>query len=163
MNKTWILFVIVLLTALFGTAQDNVDVMGRFVIMDATMDGKDITSQLLSKNAFLAFYQYKGDKEIYFANVWPKADSYSNGIIYNLTLDTPFYDRDGYNNQRLTFYWKYWNSYNADQGNASVEMKIIKKPQGNHFIIKIIPEDLEILIYKGFVEGSLDLDVYQKN
>ena len=91
MNKTWILFVIVLLTALFGTAQDNVDVMGRFVIMDATMDGKDITSQLLSKNAFLAFYQYKGDKEIYFANVWPKADSYSNGIIYNLTLDTPFY------------------------------------------------------------------------
>lgn len=164
MKRKWILLVPVLLISMFSMAQKNINVIGRYIITDASKNGEDITPIMLYEKAFLTFYHYEGnDDTVYFANIWEKSKSYSNGTIYGLTFDEPFTDNEGYIHEKISFFWKYSNSYDDVKGTASVIITIIRKPQGNHFIAKIVPEDLEILIYKGFVEGSLNLGVYQKN
>lgn len=58
----------------------------------------------------------------------------------------------------MSFKWSYENSYNEKRGTANVELIIINKPVGKAFIMTIIPENLNVLIYKGYVDGSLNLN-----
>ena len=60
------------------------------------------------------------------------------------------------------FQWHYINTYDDKKGTAKVELLKVYKPQGIYFRITIIPENLDILVYRGYVEGSLDLSVYER-
>ena len=71
-------------------------------------------------------------------------------------------DDKNYEADIFFFQWRYINTYDTKKGTAKVELLKIYKPQGIYFELKIIPENLDILIYKGFMEGSLDLTVYDK-
>jgi hypothetical protein len=45
-------------------------------------------------------------------------------------------------------------------GTAKVRVLKTYKPQGIAVTVKIIPENLEILIYKGYLEGSIDFSAF---
>ncbi|MBV6440816.1 MAG: hypothetical protein EPGJADBJ_02491 [Saprospiraceae bacterium] len=58
------------------------------------------------------------------------------------------------------FNWRYINTYDEKKGTAKVQLVKIYKPQGIAFVLKIIPENLDIIIYKGYMEGTIDFSNY---
>jgi hypothetical protein len=58
------------------------------------------------------------------------------------------------------FNWRYMNDYNDKKGTATVQLIKIFKPQGITFILKIIPENLDVIVYKGYIEGSIDFSAF---
>jgi len=49
---------------------------------------------------------------------------------------------------------------NGETGTAKVEEIKIHKPQGVAFNLKIITPDLSIIIYKGYMDGTIDFSIY---
>jgi hypothetical protein len=52
------------------------------------------------------------------------------------------------------------NDYDDKKGTATVQLIKIFKPQGITFILKIIPENLDVIVYKGYIEGSIDFSAF---
>ncbi len=102
------------------------------------------------------------ENQIYFANVWPVAESMSHGIVYDPEFEDFEETVETYAQQKITFTWKYQNSYDGISGTAKVKINKIYKPQGIYFEAVIVPEDLDLLVYKGYVDGTLDLTVYDQ-
>jgi hypothetical protein len=53
------------------------------------------------------------------------------------------------------------NDYDDKKGTAKIQLTKIYKPQGITFELKIIPENLDLIVYKGYMEGSLDFSVFK--
>ncbi|WP_034889491.1 hypothetical protein [Gillisia sp. Hel_I_29] len=130
------------------------DVIAKFIIKDASHNGVDVTPQILSENAFVVLY--KTDEKVLMANVWSKSNSQSSGRIYNIKQKEIKESLDNYKKEIYNFNWRYINSYDHKKGTAEVKLEKIYKPQGVAFIITIIPEDLDLIIYRGYQEGSID-------
>ncbi|WP_300435986.1 hypothetical protein [Christiangramia sp.] len=156
-----ILLISLNVASVFAQDQDLI-VLDKFIILDATENGVDITPQLLENEAFLSFFELADENHIYFANVWPVAESMSHGVIYDAEFKDFEETEETYAQQKITFTWKYQNSYDGISGNAKVKINKIYKPQGVYFEAVIIPEDLDLLVYKGYIDGTLDLAVYDQ-
>lgn len=141
-------------------ADDKQEVLAKFVITDATQNGHDITQIYLENRAYLIFYTSGDDKSLCMANFWTKSDSQSYGGVYSMESKTIEETDKQYKADIFRFNWRYINTYDEKRGTAQVEVTKIYKPQGIAFIIKIIPENLDILIYKGYMEGSVDFNSY---
>lgn len=59
------------------------------------------------------------------------------------------------------FNWQYTNDYDSDKGTSMVSVIRIYKPQGVVIILKMLTESLELFVYTGYMEGSLDFSVFQ--
>jgi hypothetical protein len=151
-------FLIIFQVALFS--QNNTqETLSKFIISDATKNGNDITETILDQNGYLVFYT-KNDNNLYMANVWQKNDTQSFGRLYNNELKKIKETYETFEADVFYFKWRYINSYNKKKGTASVELIKIYKPQGVVFKITIITENLDILVYKGYMDGTLDLNKY---
>jgi len=141
-------------------AGDKQEEVAKFVITDASINGVDQTALYLEAGAYLVFYTSGDDNTLNMANVWPKSDSQSYGSTFS--MESKSYDEtsDQYEVDIIRFNWRYVNTYDTKRGTAKVEVTKIYKPQGIAFIIKIIPENLDILIYKGYMDGSVDFSSY---
>jgi hypothetical protein len=128
----------------------------RLVILDARLEGQDVTEYYVDRKQFLTLYE-TSNGEIYFANVSGTTDEQSFGRIYNTKWENGKETQDKYPYVRYNFQWSYVNSYDKKRGTGTVLLLIIKKPQGNMFVCTVILENLEKLVYKGYVEGTLDL------
>lgn len=134
---------------------ENPKIISKLIISDAKENNIDITEYLLDQQAYLAFYTIDG-KNLSMANVLVKNGTNSYGRIFDKKYHKSEETSTEFETHIMSFKWSYENSYNTKKGTANVELMIIHKPIGKAFIITIIPEDLDVLQYKGYIEGSLD-------
>lgn len=155
--KFLVLILLFISNNLFAQSQK---VLAKFIITDATTNGVDITPTILSNNAYTIFYANSDDKLIYMANVWPKNKTQSFGPMYSVENKNSHETYDKYEADVFYFNWRYKNDYDNKKGTARVQVIKIYKPQGVAFTVKIIPENLDIIIYKGYMEGSINFSDY---
>lgn len=150
------MFIFLLITQILAQQKT----LAKFIITDATSNGNDITPTLLANEAYTVFYTVDNDGLIYMANVWPKSDSQSFGAMYSVEGETKKETYDTYQADIFYFNWRYINTYDNRKGTAKVKVTKIYKPQGIAFVVKIITENLDITIYKGYMEGTIDFSDY---
>lgn len=163
MKKIYTTLVLILLSfkPVFVQAQD-ITILDKFIILDATMNSEDITPHMLSSEAFLSLYEVKEEEAMYFSNVQPRNESMSYGVIYDAEMEEFAETDESFGGVQLSFYWKYYNTYDDKTGTASVRIQKIFKPQGIYFEAIIVPENLDLLVYKGYVDGTLDLAAFDQ-
>jgi hypothetical protein len=134
--------------------------IAKFTITDAKENGIDVTPTILKAGAYTVFYTSGDDGLIYMANVWPNNNSQSFGPMYGFESEKLEETYENYEADFFYFNWRYINTYDERTGTAKVQVIKIYKPQGVAFTVKIIPEDLDVIIYKGYMDGSIDFSIY---
>jgi hypothetical protein len=157
--KKLILGILLILNAIAFGQTNKQETLSKFIISDATDNGNDITETILDQRGYLVFYT-KNDNSLYMANVWQKNDTQSFGRLYNTEHKKLKETYESFEADIFYFKWRYINSYDTKKGTSTVELIKIYKPQGVTFKITIIPENLDVLVYKGYMEGTLDLNKY---
>jgi len=132
----------------------------KFIITDASTNGVDTTPTLLEAEAFTVFYRVEESDLLYMANVWPKNNTQSYGPMYSIEQTTKEETYEEYKADYFYFNWRYVNDYDEKKGTAKVQLIKIYKPQGITFILKIIPENLDVIMYKGYMEGTIDFSAF---
>ncbi len=160
MIKT-VFFLLFLFTSFLVAAQDDEQTtLAKFNILDASHNGVDVTPDILEAGAYTVFYTIAEDGLMYMANVWPNNESQSFGPMYGVQTEKVEETYENYAADYFYFNWRYNNTYNDESGTAAVEVIKIYKPQGVAFTIKIVSEELDVIIYKGYMEGTVDFSVY---
>ena len=146
----------------FSIGQDRQEeTFAKFIITDASRNGADITPHLLDAEAYSVFYSYENDDGLYMANVWPKKNSQSYGPMYSFTIEEEKHTYEDYQADYFFFNWRYINDYDKKKGTAKVSVIKIYKPQGVVYIMKMVTETLDIIVYKGYLEGSLNFSTFE--
>lgn len=126
-----------------------------FEINDARNNGDDITPDALDEEAKLVLYKTLDGKEIMFSNYRTKSQSQSYGRIYSITKEEKAATETEYGYALYNFKWSYKNSYDDKEGTAKIRLLLVYKSQGVYFECAILPENLDVLLYKGRMEGDL--------
>ncbi len=141
----------------YSNVSSEQNILAKFIITDASKNGFDNTTTILEQGAYTVFYTFENDGLIYMANYWPKNKSQSYGPMYS-TKTTSY--NETYEADIFNYNWRYTNDYDGKSGIAKIQLTKIYKPQGVSFILKIIPENLDVIVYKGYMEGSIDFSQY---
>ena len=80
--------------------------------------------------------------------------------MYSIKIHTNRETYETYEADVFYFNWRYVNTYDGKKGTAKVQVIKIYKPQGVVFIPKMITENLDLIIYKGYMEGTVDFSMY---
>lgn len=155
--------IIVILFVFANTFSSNAQqkTLAKFIVTDASENGVDITPYALENGQCIVFYTADDDDDVInMANYWESVDSQSYGPMYATKTDEIKESDETYKADIFNFKWRYINTYDSKKGTASVTLTKVYKPQGVTFIVKIIPENLDILIYKGYMEGTIDFSNY---
>jgi len=131
--------------------------LAKFIVLEANSNGIDYTDWALEKDNYLIFFLNEHG-ELCFSNVTNGGQSY--GSVSNMKHQGIKESYNSYGADFYTFRWRYINDYDDKKGSAIVELTKIYKQQAVAFEIKMIIENMDILIYKGYMEGSLNLDKY---
>lgn len=144
-----------LLTCAHTTRAQEQETIAKFIIQDARRNKVDVTTKFVETNAYVVVYKTK-EGETYMAVVMDKDETQSFGRIFNMeeVQKTPETDKE-YQSEVYNFRWSYKNSYDNKKGTARVRLTKIYKPLGVMFITVVIPEDLEIMEFKGYMEGTI--------
>lgn len=158
MKKYFYVLILVLLTQVsFGQQQSNFTEIIRFIIQDARFNKLDLTPTCINAGAYLNFYRLNGSDQVYFGNVWPKPKTQSYGRAYNIETTHNDATATEYGSETIIFNWSYINDYDKREGTASMKIGITYKPNGTTFLLTMIPETLDVIVYKGYIAGSLNL------
>ncbi len=136
-------------------SKENKNIIGDFSVMDARDNGEDLTSEMIKDNGKLIFYKTEYDNQIMLSNFWEKSQSQSYGSIFCITKEEISESSENYKRIDYTFNWNYANSYDDVKGVAKCKLRLLYKPQGIYFRLDILPEDLELLVYRGELKGEL--------
>ena len=154
--------IIILITQLISTclfAQQPQKIIAKFINIDGTVNGEDFTPTLLEQGAYTVFYTH-GNDSLFMANYWPKNGTQSTGTLQK--SKTALYNQKygTYTADIFYFNWNFKNDYDSIRGTASVQITRVYKSQGVAVILKIIPENSDLIIYNGYMEGIIDFSVY---
>lgn len=155
-----VLFLIISLPFSSISQTDSQETIAKFIIADAKKNGLDRTPWYLENDAYTVFYT-SGEDGLYMANVMPKSNTQSYGPLYGVQSEMIEETYDNYEADFYYFNWSYSNSYNEKTGTAKVILIKIYKPQGVAFTIKIITESLDVIVFKGYMEGTVDFSIYE--
>ena len=135
----------------------------KFIITNATTNGVDTTPEILEAKAYIVFYTVENDNLLYMSNVWPKQNSQSYGPMYSVKSDTKKETYEAHKADVFNFDWLYITGYADKKGAAKVQLIKVYKPQGITYVLKITPPTLEVIIYKGYLEGegSVNFSVFE--
>lgn len=153
---------LIILCLLLGIEQSEAQqkVIGKFIISDATINGIDATETYLSAGGYIAFYT-TGDGNLYMTNIMSKRrNSQSYGRMFAAESKKVNETYENYEAHIFYFKWRYTNTYDKKRGTATVKFIKVYKPQGVAFVCTIIPENLDVCVYKGYMEGTLDFSDY---
>ena len=139
-----------------SNASEQQKVIAKFIITESTSNGYDQTEWDLKRGGYFAFYISDGN-EFCLANVSKNTKDQSYGAISGMQSETISETDDSYESQIFTFRWKYFNTYNDKTGYARIALSKIFKPQGTIFTLRMVLPNLDVLEYKGYMEGTLDL------
>ena len=159
-KKTLFSFLLALISIQSYCQIEDQKTIAKFIITDAKKNGEDFTPLILKAGAYTVFYKNGNDDLIYMANVWPKNNSQSYGPMYGVKSEKIEESYENYEADFFYFNWKYTNDYDKKTGTAKVQVIKIYKPQGVAFSVKIIPENLDVIIYKGYMDGSIDFSIF---
>ena len=154
------LIVFILFSQLVVAQSENQKLIAKFVITKATKNGEDVTPLYIQTGASLIFYTSGNDGLLYLSNFCPNADSQSYGPVYAVKSSSIPKKNKKQKVDISHFNWHYTNTYDNKTGIAKVEMPKIYNPLNITFSITIIPENLDILIYNGYMEGSVDFSAF---
>ena len=137
------------------------ETLGKFIITHAEVNGVDVTQELLDAEAYTAFYIYENEEGLYMANVWPKKNSQSHGLATSLSLEYQKETYEEYEADYYTFDWNYTNDYDDKSGIAKVSVIEYFKPEGVHYILKMVTDGVDTILYKGHMEGSVNFSGFE--
>lgn len=157
--KRIILFIMLMLNTVLVAQKNTQETLAKFIISDASINGNDTTETYLDAGGYIVFYT-QSDGSLCMANVMSNRGTQSFGNLYAVEHNKIAETDEKYEADIFYYKWRYVNSYDSKKGTATVELIKIYKPQGVTFTIKIIPENLDVLIYKGYMEGTLNLNKY---
>ena len=160
MKKVFRLSLILILSCTMLSLKAQQKMIAKFIITDASINGVDNTPTILDQGAYTVFYTSDNDGHIYMANYWPKNGTQSYGPMYSSSKTTHEETYETYQADIFYFNWRYINDYDTKKGTAKVQLIKIFKPQGVAFTLKIILENLDIIVYKGYMEGTIDFSNY---
>jgi hypothetical protein len=80
--------------------------------------------------------------------------------MYGVETDKLSETYENYEADFFYFNWRYANDYDSKTGTAKVQVVKIYKPQGVAFSVKIIPENLDVITFKGYMDGTIDFSIY---
>ncbi len=133
----------------------------KFIITDASTNGVDTTPTLLEAKAYIVFYTVENDNLLYMSHVWPKHNSQSYGPMYSLESETKKETYEAHKADVFNFDWLYITGYADKKGAAKVQLMKVYKPEGITYVLKIIPPTLEVIVYKGYLEGSVNFSAFE--
>ncbi len=135
--------------------------LAKFIITDATVNKVDVTETYLEAGGNIIFYT-TGDDNLYMTNIMSnRKNSQSYGRMYSAQTKNLNESYENYKADIFYYKWRYINTYDTKKGTASVKLIKIFKPQGVTFVCTIIPENLDVIVYKGYMEGTLDFSDYE--
>lgn len=117
-------------------------------ISKAVVDGKDQTKTYKDNDAYLTIYVK--DELLCFATMSKKSESY--GILKPLSGSVA--------DKEYSFTWYYVNSYNDKQGASTLSLSIREESEMTLYELKIVTEELSVLLFRGAMVGNLDLATY---
>lgn len=129
----------------------------KFIVLEAKQNGVDYTDWALDKGNYLVFFLNEYDK-LCFSNVTDGEQSH--GLVSNMRHQEIEETETTYTADYYTFRWSYSNTYDGKKGSSLVELTKIYKEQAVAFVIKMITENMDVLTYKGYMEGSVNLEQY---
>ncbi|QQS29998.1 MAG: hypothetical protein IPM47_03335 [Sphingobacteriales bacterium] len=130
----------------------------RFIISDARINDYDYTERYVGSGGYIVFYEVDG--ELFMANVLEDENTQSYGRLFSMNIREIKETYENYEAEVYTFKWSYINDYDTKRGTASVRLTKVYKPVGVAFICVIVPENLDVLEYRGYMEGSIDFSGY---
>jgi hypothetical protein len=154
MKRTLLAIATLFLTGTGLFAQEQT-IIAKFIISDARKNKVDATEEYLNNQAYFVFYKLNNDPQTRFGIIMPKSNSQSFGKIFDRHTSVEAATDHSYKTEIYFFKWSYINSYDDNVGTASVKLVKIYKPAGVAFEITVVPDNLDVLEYKGYMDGSL--------
>lgn len=134
----------------------NQETYAKFIITESSINGKDNTLYDISRSGY--FVIYVSNKQIYFANVSKLNKDQSWGRVYKANVETFPETETSYKRDKISFTWNYTNSYDSKTGYATIVLDRIYKPQGIIFELGMILSNLDLLEYKGYMDGTINFE-----
>ena len=156
-NRFLILLIIGLLSSQLGLCQQRT--LAKFIITYASLNKVDVTESYTNSGGYIVFYT-TDDGGLYMANVMSNRGTQSYGRLYVSGTKELGETEENYKVDIFNFRWHYLNDYNRSSGTASIRLEKVYKPQGIAFSCTMITESLDVNVYKGYMEGSLDFSNY---
>ena len=139
----------------------NCKIINKLIITEASVNGVDITRKCINGEASIVFYRVAGFKNmIYMSNFWSKSNSQSCGKVFDAQTWTTKATTEKSKKEFCFLSWCYKNSYDDKKGTAKVEIIRIPLSIKNEYAIIILPENLDVLIYKGYMNKPLDFSLF---
>lgn len=133
--------------------------LATFIIQDARVNKTDVTPFYLKAGGYIVFYENKFG-QLCMANVMSNRNTQSFGRLYSVQHENIPETSTKYQADIFDFRWSYVNNYDSKEGTARVRLVKIFKPAGIAFECTIIPENLDLLEYKGYMQGSVNFEKY---
>jgi nitrate reductase assembly molybdenum cofactor insertion protein NarJ len=153
--KAKLIYLALLLLFTSNAFSQKQTIVAKFIISDARINKVEATEYYLKARAFFAFYREEGTSVLGFANVMVGDNSQSYGRTFDMHKSTEEETSTSYKSDIYFFKWSYTNTYDHKEGTASVKLIKTYKPAGVAFEITIVPDNLDVLDYKGYMDGSL--------
>ena len=136
-------------------------VLSKFIITDGSINGVDMSYNLLEAQAYTIFYTDKDDEEdpIFMANIWPGKESKSFGPMLDTELILGEESGENYKTETYYFNWKYENTYDNDKGIVQAEFAKIIEPNSVTSTLIMTLENSDIFIYNGYMEELSDINL----
>ena len=150
----------VIITILLVNSQTSERViLSKFIITDGSLNGVDISSNLLEVQAYTIFYTDKNDKDdpIFMANIWPNSDTKSFGPMLDTELFLEDESFENYKTETYYFNWQFENSYDNNKGIVQAQFTKIIEPNSVTSTLIITLENSDIFIYNGYIEESSNI------
>lgn len=149
------ILVLMLIASVSTCIAQQQNIIAKFIISDARFNGIDVTPTFLAEGGYFVFYTITGDNDLYFGNIRSKSKSQSFGTVYGMNHTSLPQTTTEYASETFTFNWSYINTYDNKKGTAKVKLVKIQKPAGIAFHLTMVAENLDLMDYKGYMEGSL--------
>lgn len=153
----YLLTLLALMSLISSSQAQTQKIIAKFMISDARKNKMDITPTYVQSKAYFVFYTVSGETLPYFGNIMPGKNTQSYGQVYQLDHTHTDETTTEYEADTYAFKWSYHNSYDNKEGTADVRLVKIIKPAGVTFTLTMVPENLDVFVYKGYMEGSLNL------
>ena len=159
MKRILIIMSVLFVTTFSTSFAQNQKEVARFYVLEATMNGFDITSQVVNNKAYTVFYE-TDEGLLYMANVWERTDSQSWGPIFNVEYEHYPETSSVYESDEFVFDWAFSNSYDTKRGTCEVSFSKIYKPEGIVSVLTLREDSGDVTVYTGYMEGSVNFSKY---
>lgn len=147
---------LLMITFCFAVSAQDIKERARFIIRDARVNKVDYSAHSIEQRQFLWIYSRNGEEGLYFGNVMQKDNTITYGKMFDVKTEFKDATANSYQTDTWSFKWSYANSYDDKEGTAEVSLRVQHKPAGSSFECVIMTEDLNVIIYKGYIAGSLN-------